>query len=90
MPRTSGEIARELHALLAAAGEKPPFVLVGHSFGGFNIRVFNGNYPNEVAGMVLVDSSHEDQDNKMSPALRAYMGQRPIASSTPDLLWFGR
>ena len=63
MPRTSSEIAKELHALLAAAGEKPPYILVGHSFGGFNVRVFNGAYPNDVAGMVLVDASHEDQES---------------------------
>lgn len=72
MPRTSGEIVKELHALLAAAGEKPPYILVGHSFGGFNIRVFNGAYPGEVAGMVLVDASHEDQNSRMPAALVTY------------------
>jgi pimeloyl-ACP methyl ester carboxylesterase len=60
MPRTSAEIAKELHALLAAAGEKPPYILVGHSFGGFDVRVFNGAHPDEVAGMVLVDGSSEE------------------------------
>lgn len=73
VPRTSLEIAKELEALLAAAGEKGPFVLVGHSFGGFNVRVFNGKYPNEVAGMVLVDASHEDQESRMPPAFQATM-----------------
>jgi pimeloyl-ACP methyl ester carboxylesterase len=60
-PRTSSQIARELHALLQNAGERPPFILVGHSFGGYNVRVFNGQYSNEVVGMVLVDSTQEDQ-----------------------------
>lgn len=60
-PRTSSRIALELHALLEAAGEKPPFVLVGHSFGGYCVRVFHGRYPRETAGMVLVDSTQEDQ-----------------------------
>lgn len=69
MPRTSSEIAKELHALLAAAGEKPPYILVGHSFGGFNVRVFNGAYSNDVAGMVLVDASHEDQESIIPKAL---------------------
>jgi len=69
MPRTSSEIAKELHALLAAAGEKPPYILVGHSFGGFNVRVFNGAYPNDVAGMVLVDASHEDQESIIPKSL---------------------
>ncbi|HEY3835441.1 MAG TPA: alpha/beta hydrolase [Bryobacteraceae bacterium] len=61
MPRTADRIATELHAALQPAGEKPPFILVGHSFGGFIVRVFNGQYPDEVAGLVLVDSTQEDQ-----------------------------
>ncbi len=61
MPRTSERIATELHAALQSAGEKPPFLLVGHSFGGFCVRVFNGKYPEHVAGIVLVDSTEEDQ-----------------------------
>jgi pimeloyl-ACP methyl ester carboxylesterase len=72
-PRTSLEIAKELHALLAAANEKGPFVLAGHSFGGYNVRVYNGQYPSEVAGMVLVDASHEDQETREPPALQAMM-----------------
>jgi pimeloyl-ACP methyl ester carboxylesterase len=60
-PRTSEAIAKDLHKLLGAAGIHPPFVLVGHSFGGTNMRVFNGLYPNEVAGTVLVDAWHEDE-----------------------------
>lgn len=72
-PRTSLEIAKELHALLAAANEKGPFVLVGHSFGGYNVRVYNGQYPPEVSGMVLVDASHEDQESREPPAMVAMM-----------------
>lgn len=73
LPRTSTEIAKELHALLEAANENGPYVLVGHSFGGYNVRVYNGQYPNEVAGMVLVDASHEDQVQRMSAGFQAYM-----------------
>ncbi len=72
-PRTSLQIAKELHALLEAAGEKGPFILAGHSFGGYNVRVYNGQYPNDVVGMVLVDASHEDQNERMSPAIQAFM-----------------
>jgi pimeloyl-ACP methyl ester carboxylesterase len=61
MPRTSLQIARELHALLRNAGEMPPYVLVGSSFGGYNVRVFNGLYPDEVTGIVLADATQEDQ-----------------------------
>lgn len=69
-PRTSNEVAKELHALLAASGEKGPYVLVGHSFGGYNVRVYTGKYPAEVAGLVLVDTSHEDQSQRMPPSLQ--------------------
>jgi len=60
-PRTSKQIALELHALLAQAAVPPPFVLVGFSFGGFHVRVYAGQFPAEVAGVVLVDASHPDQ-----------------------------
>ena len=60
-PRDSRAIARDLHELLRAASVPSPYVLVGASFGGFNIRVYNGLYPDEVAGMVLVDAAHEDE-----------------------------
>lgn len=60
MPRTSIQIAKELHTLLQNAGEKSPYVLVGHSFGAVNVRVYNGLYPNDVVGMVLADGGSED------------------------------
>jgi pimeloyl-ACP methyl ester carboxylesterase len=61
LPRTSLLIAHELHALLQNAGEHPPFILVGHSFGGYSTRIFHGLYASEVVGLVLVDSTQEDQ-----------------------------
>lgn len=67
MPRTSEQIAGELHTLLKNAGEKPPFLLVGHSFGGYNVRVFNGRFPGEVSGLILVDSVQEDQYKLLPP-----------------------
>ena len=42
------------------AGVKPPLVLVGHSFGGYIIRMYHQAYPGEVSGMVFVDAAHED------------------------------
>jgi len=61
MPRTSAQIAKELHALLQHAGEAPPYLLVGSSFGGYSVRVFNGEYPDQVVGIVLADATQEDQ-----------------------------
>ena len=60
LPRTAGRLAAELHALLEAAGVPPPYVLVGHSFGGFVMRIFAARYRPETAGLVLVDPAHPD------------------------------
>ena len=68
--RTSKDIAEELHVLLHNAGIPLPIVLVGHSSGGLNVRVYASLYANEVAGMVLVDSSHPDQDRLFPAALK--------------------
>ena len=51
--------ARELHQVLALVDVAPPYVLVGHSLGGLHVRAFAATYPDEVAGIVLVDPSHE-------------------------------
>jgi pimeloyl-ACP methyl ester carboxylesterase len=64
-PRTAKQIASDLHALLHAAGEPAPYVLVAHSLGGFYARVFNGLYRNEVAGLVLIDPASEDIATRM-------------------------
>jgi len=58
-PRSAKQIATELHVALQKAGIKPPYVMVGHSFGGIYVRVFADMYPNEVAGLVLIDPSQE-------------------------------
>jgi len=59
LPRTPAHIAEELHTLLANAGVFGPFVLVGHSLAGKNVRMFAAAHPDEVAGMVLVDARSE-------------------------------
>lgn len=64
--RTSKQIVAELHAMLTNAGFKPPFILVGHSFGGLNVRLFASQFPDEVAGIILVDASHEDEYNRLA------------------------
>lgn len=61
LPRTSARIAAELRTLLMLAELPPPYLLVGHSFGGYNMRLFAGLFPGDTAGVVLVDSPHEKQ-----------------------------
>jgi len=56
-PRIPSAMADELHALLHTAGEAPPYILVGHSFGGLNALMFAHKFPSETAGVVLVDAS---------------------------------
>ena len=60
-PRTPEQMATELHLLLRKMGIEPPLVLVGHAEGGLVIRRFASLYPGEVAGIVLVDATHEKQ-----------------------------
>lgn len=60
MPRTSAEIAAELHTALHEAHVPGPYLLVGHSFGGYNIRAFADLYMPEVFGAVFVDIESGD------------------------------
>ena len=60
-PRTSARIVSELSMLLENADVSSPYILVGHSFGGLNVRLFASTFPECVAGLVLVDGSHEGQ-----------------------------
>lgn len=85
--RTSRDVAEDLHKLLAAAKIRGPYVLVGHSVGGFHVRVFAGMYPKDVAGIVLVDSAHPDQDSKWLAALGPAMpGEDPAVQRAREFL----
>lgn len=59
-PRNPAQIVGELRALLAHQGLAPPYLLVGHSFGGTYMELFARSFPDEVAGLVLVDPRHRD------------------------------
>ena len=65
-PRSAKQIATELHTALQKSGVKPPYVMVGHSFGGIYVRVFADMYPKEVVGMVLIDPSQENFNDWLS------------------------
>jgi len=71
LPRTPQQIVAELHTLLTNAGIPGPSILVGHSIGGKYARLYASRYPQDVAGLVLVDGRHEDVDAAMTPAMRA-------------------
>lgn len=64
--RTSQDATDELYELLDVIGVQGPYVLVGHSIAGFQLRLFADQHPEEVLGMVLIDSSHEDQLARMA------------------------
>lgn len=94
--QTSGETVADLHALLAAAAVPPPYLLVGHSYGGLNVQLFAATYPEEVVGLVLVDALHEDYLQRLrevepvqTDSLAAFVNQSPepvdIAGSSAQL-----
>lgn len=70
-PRTANVEAEELHTLLVNANIQGPYVLVGHSLGGMLVRVYAHNYPDEVVGMVLVDSFHEERPVRLPELAKA-------------------
>lgn len=95
-PRTSRVIAEELHTLLTTANLSPPYVLVGHSMGGLNVRMYASMYPSDVAGMVLVDAAHPEQKRRLpnytNPWLSHMLWQKRLMPfGIPRLLgWCGQ
>jgi pimeloyl-ACP methyl ester carboxylesterase len=67
MPRTAAGMVAKLHALLKAARIPAPYMLVGHSLGGLLVRLYASTYPDEVAGLVLVDATYERLRQLFSP-----------------------
>ena len=78
-PRTSQRFAEELHALLNSAGTQGPYVLVGHSLGGNNVQLYASRYPDEVAGMVLVDPQFYNYPSYLDPGV-----QNALAEALPS------
>lgn len=74
LPRNAAQFAQELHTLLERAKIGGPLVLVGHSMGGLPVRVFVHDYPNEVSGVVLIESMSPGQ---LKPSSDAHTAQTP-------------
>lgn len=87
--RSSARVTNELLALLRAAEIPPPYVLVGHSFGGLIARLFAQRFADEVAGLVLIDPAHEDYDAYM-PAELNTLRRVGTANASPFRAWIGR
>jgi pimeloyl-ACP methyl ester carboxylesterase len=83
--RTPGNIAVELHDLLERAEIKPPYILVGHSFGGLVIRRFALLYPEEASGLVLVDPMRCEEWPPLDPSKQSQLdlGRRLIRYAVP-------
>jgi pimeloyl-ACP methyl ester carboxylesterase len=83
--RTPGNIAVELHGMLSGAGIKPPYVLVGHSFGGLVMRRFALLYPDEVSGVVLVDPMRPEEWPPLDPTKQVQLdrGTKLTAIAVP-------
>jgi len=81
-PRTTREFATELHTLLVEANEPGPHVLVGHSLGGYTMRVYAHDYPEEVAGLVLIDAQKLPAADNSTPQ----PAPEPGGTSLPALI----
>ena len=75
-PRDAAGMADELAALLDAAAVPDPYVIVGHSDGGMVAQLFAAAHPDQIAGIVLVDSAHEDQDLRAAELARSQLPSR--------------
>src|ERR671910_3102926 len=85
-PRDAKQISSELHTLLSKAGIEGPYVLVGHSLGGLSMLTYAARYPEEVAGVTLVDSSTElDQFSHRPKARDSYEPQEQTFALVPRL-----
>jgi len=89
-PHTSRQMVRELHTLLGRAGIAGPYVLVGHSLGGLNVRFYASEHQGEVVGMVLIDATTEEQDARFWSLIpeEAMRGFRTSLTDHPEGLDF--
>lgn len=88
-PADATTAATDLHKLLTAAGEAGPFVLAGHSSGGVHALTYTHLYPNDVAGVVLLDSASPRQVELVKPFKGEYQVMRRVLAVAPTLFRFG-
>jgi len=88
-PRDARQISSELHTLLKGADTEGPCVMVGHSYGGLYARVYAARYPNQVAGVALVDSSHPEQFTRSPQGRAMYEQTRRMGVVIPWLARLG-
>jgi pimeloyl-ACP methyl ester carboxylesterase len=88
-PRDARHVVGELHALLDGAGVEGPYVLAGHSYGGLYARAYADRYPEEVAGVALIESSHPDQFERLPEARESYEQTRRLFAVAPWLARIG-
>jgi pimeloyl-ACP methyl ester carboxylesterase len=82
-------IATDLATLLTSAHEAPPYVLVGHSFGGLYVRAFAARYPSRTAGVVLLDATDPQMFTRLPSYPTFYEGFRRVSALFPSLARFG-
>src|SRR5215204_3562853 len=88
-PRDARQVSSELHTLLKGAGTEGPYVLVGHSYGGLYARMYAARYSEEVAGVVLVDSSHPEQFTRSPEGKAMYKQINRLGAVLPFLTRLG-
>jgi pimeloyl-ACP methyl ester carboxylesterase len=88
-PRDADHITSELHTLLGQAGIPGPYVMVGHSFGGLYTQLYAARYPEQVPGIVLVESSHPQQFTRLPDGPQNYQMARLLYTVAPVLAWLG-
>jgi pimeloyl-ACP methyl ester carboxylesterase len=88
-PQDGIALATDLHTLLERAGVAGPYVIVGHSSGGAYVRVYAARYPDEVAGMVLLDSQPDDAFAALPAYPGVYATFATVATLSPSLARIG-
>ena len=86
LPRDAAQFAKELHTLLQKANIPGPYVMVGHSLGGFSVRVFAHEYASEVAGVVLIDSMSPRQFTQSQGGAQSQTDTQSQPFSLPAVL----